>query len=72
VTGGAEEVYLEVPFAVTGVDGSRIEVRPIGPARGARAPKGDQAPQKLVFEVLDESTIAMVDADKGRMVFRSR
>jgi hypothetical protein len=72
VTGGAEEVYVELPLAVTGVDGARVEVRPTGPARGTHAPTGDRAPQRLVFEVLDASTVAMIDPDKGRMVFRAR
>jgi hypothetical protein len=72
VTGGTEEVYLEVPLAVARVEGSLVEVHPIGPARGTRLPQAGRAPQKLVFEVLDARTIAMVDADKGRMVFRSR
>lgn len=72
VTGGTEEVYLEVPLAVARVEGALVEVHPTGPARGTRPPQAGRAPQKVVFEVLDARTIAMVDADKGRMVFRSR
>ncbi len=73
VTGGTEEVYLEVPLAVARVEGALVEVHPTGPARGTRlALQGDRTPPKLVFEVLDANTLAMVDADKGRMVFRSR
>jgi hypothetical protein len=71
VGSGAEEVFLEVPLAVTAVDRGRVEMRATGAPSGSRVPpKADALP--FAFEVVDANTIAMVDPDRGRMVFRAR
>jgi hypothetical protein len=72
---GKEELYLEIPFAVTGTEGAFVRVKVAGTPRGRQAAKmnarGDGG---LAFEVIDETTIAMSDPDpaKGRLLFRSR
>jgi hypothetical protein len=73
---GKEELFLEVPFAVASVDGAFVRVDTLGAARGRQAEEmakmGKTAPSKLAFEVVDESTIAMTDPRKGRLLYRSR
>ena len=70
---GKEELFLEVPFAVTGIDGAFVSVKSTGAPRGPQA-AGLKSPGKdaIAFEVIDESTIAMTDPEKGRLMFRAR
>jgi len=67
---GEEVLFLEVPLAVT-TDGDHAVVgRMVGTARGRQAGEGPVAPNKLVrFEVTDATTVAMVDPQKGRLIF---
>jgi hypothetical protein len=67
---GKEVLFLEVPLAVT-TDGDHAVVgRMIGTARGRQAGEGPVGPNKLVrFEVTDATTVAMVDPQKGRLVY---
>lgn len=71
VGGGAEEVFLEVPFAVTAVDRARVQVRATGAPRGSRVPPKVDALRTFAFEVIDADTVAMVDPERGRMIFRA-
>ncbi len=67
---GKEVLFLEIPLAVT-TDGERAVVgRAAGTARGRQAGDGVVSPSKRIrFEVPDASTVAMVDPQKGRLVF---
>jgi hypothetical protein len=67
---GKEVVLIEQPFAVT-TDGDHVVVgRLVGTGRGRQAGAGVFAPNKLLrFEVPDATTVAMIDPDKGRLVF---
>jgi hypothetical protein len=70
---GKEELFLEIPFAVASTEGAFVRVKVAGAPRGPQAAginaRGDGG---LAFEVIDESTVAMADPEKGRLLFRSR
>jgi hypothetical protein len=70
VEDGKEVIFLEVALAVT-TDGDHAVVgRMVGTARGRHAGDGSVPPNKLVrFEASDASTVAMIDPQKGRLVF---
>lgn len=69
---GHEEVFLEIPVAVTATEGTVVHVRATGPARGSQLPAGHHGPDTLAFDVVDAHTMAMIDPEKGRLVYRER
>jgi hypothetical protein len=72
VRGGQEEIFVEVPLAVVSTTGTLVQTRATGPAHGTQIHGGDKGPGDVTFDVIDARTVAMVDPDKGRLVFRTR
>ena len=66
---GDEGIYIEVPLDLTADGPNGVVATIAGPARGTQI-KSKGAPQGIPrFEVIDGTTIAMIDPIKGRFVF---
>ncbi|MEZ4259437.1 MAG: hypothetical protein R3B36_10225 [Polyangiaceae bacterium] len=68
--GASEELYLEAPVELTSAGGNAIDARVAGEAAGSMA-KAHALPvgTTLRFELVDSSTIALLDPKKGRLVY---
>ncbi|MCA9584441.1 MAG: hypothetical protein KC657_03700, partial [Myxococcales bacterium] len=66
----SEELYLEAPVELTSAGGNAIDARVAGEAAGSMA-KAHALPvgTTLRFELVDSSTIALLDPKKGRLVY---
>jgi len=67
---GAETVWIEVALDLV-ADGNRaVFATPSGPFKGAWAAKLESRPRTAIrFEIVDATTIAIVDPKKGRLVY---
>jgi hypothetical protein len=68
---GREATYLEVPLAVASEGDRVVAATPAGAAHGLQiADKPLPSDAVMRFELVDDTTIAMNDPQKGRLVFR--
>lgn len=71
-SGGAEELFLAVPVELRSADSRHVEATiagaPTGPQTKSFPPGG--AMKTMRVEIVDATHIAMLDPDKGRLVFK--
>jgi hypothetical protein len=68
---GREATYMEVPLAVASEGDRVVAATPAGAAHGLQIEKKPLASDAVIrFELVDDTTIAMNDPQKGRLVFR--
>src|SRR5579883_11066 len=66
---GTEAIYIEAPLAITTEGDRAVWGTPAGEVRGAQlAREPHPARLRVRFEVVDASTVTMVDPEKGRLV----
>lgn len=66
---GVETIWIEVPLTLA-ADGAHAAFgTPAGAAKGAWATDPKPMNARMRFEVIDATTIAMIDGKKGRLVF---
>jgi hypothetical protein len=70
---GEEVVLVEVPLEMSADGSSRLLAKVAGKATGVHAERFGKSPaQSIRIELVDEHTIAMLDPEKGRLVFTKR
>ena len=65
-----EVIFNKVKFKIANESNDKLTLTPEGKDEGKRAMK--TLPKEMVIEVPDESTVAMSDPKKGRLVFKKK
>ena len=66
---GVATVWIEVPLTLAAEGAHGAVGTPAGPIKGAWASSPKLAGVRMRFEVIDATTIAMIDSKKGRLVY---
>jgi hypothetical protein len=67
---GKEVVYNKVKYKIASESDDKLTLTPDGKDEGKKPMKA--LPKEMVIEVVDESTVAMSDPKKGRLVFKKK